>query len=100
MSIIVIALIAVCITSLTIYYTSSSEIVTGINTLFESFSAFATVGLSTGVTGVMSFAGKVCTILTMFIGRVGPVSLAISLSLKYNDYSQREIVPDGKIIVG
>ncbi|MEG3030135.1 MAG: potassium transporter TrkG [Oscillospiraceae bacterium] len=99
-SIIVIALMAVCVTSLTIYYTSDHHLVTGINSVFESFSAFATVGLSTGVTGVMSFAGKVCTILTMFIGRVGPVSLAISLSLKYNDYSHREIVPDGRLIVG
>ena len=99
-SIICIALVAVSITSLTVYYTSTDPLVTGINSLFESFSAFATVGLSTGVTSVMSLAGKVCTILTMFIGRVGPVTLAISLSVKYNDYSQREIVPDGKIIVG
>ncbi|MEG1781786.1 MAG: potassium transporter TrkG, partial [Oscillospiraceae bacterium] len=100
LSITCLALLAVCITSLTVYYTSNNPLVTGINSLFESFSAFATVGLSTGVTGVMSFAGKIFTILSMFLGRVGPVTLAISLSLKYNDYSQREIVPDGKITVG
>lgn len=100
LSIIMIALIAVSITSLTIYYTSDHTVVTGINAIYETCSAFATVGLSTGVTGVMSDMGKICTILTMFIGRVGPVSLAISLSLKYNDYSHREIVPEGKLIVG
>ena len=100
LSIILIALTAVIVTSLTIYLTSDHDLVTSINALFESFSAFATVGLSTGVTGVMSAAGKVCTIISMFLGRVGPVSLAISLSIKYHDYSQREIVPDGKLIVG
>lgn len=100
LAIIMIAVMAVCVTSLTIYYTSDHMFVTGINAIFETCSAFATVGLSTGVTGVMSIAGKLFTIITMFIGRVGPVSLAISLSMKYNDYSHREIVPEGRLIVG
>ncbi len=95
-----IALIAVFATTIAIYTTSSHESITGINTLFEAFSAFATVGLSTGVSGVMSEWGKVFVILSMFIGRVGPVSLAISLSIKYHDYSNREIIPDGNIVVG
>ncbi len=95
-----IALILVFATSIAIYTTSNHETITGVNTLFEAFSAFATVGLSTGVSGVMSDLGKVFVILSMFIGRVGPVSLAISLSIKYHDYSNREIIPDGNIIVG
>lgn len=100
LSIITIALLAVSCTSIIVYHTSSGEVATGINCVYESFSAFATVGLTTGVTLVMSTVGKIFTIISMFLGRVGPVSLAISLSLSYNDFSKREICPDGKIIVG
>ncbi len=100
MAIFFIALMLVFATSIAIYTTSNHETITGVNTLFEAFSAFATVGLSTGVSGVMSDWGKLFVIISMFIGRVGPVSLAISLTIKYHDYSNREIIPDGNIIVG
>ncbi|MFN3973700.1 MAG: TrkH family potassium uptake protein [Dehalococcoidia bacterium] len=47
--------------------------------LFEVVSAFGTVGLSTGVTPQLSIAGKVVIILTMLVGRLGPMSLALAL---------------------
>ncbi len=101
LTIIFMGIVAVLLTTLIVYTTSTdASIANGVNTLFEACSAFATVGLSTGVTSVMSTAGKIATILAMFIGRVGPVSLAVSLTLKYNDYSQREIMPDGNVTVG
>ncbi len=49
---------------------------------FEAASAFGTVGLSTGVTQGMESGQKIIIILLMFIGRVGPVSLALSLGLR------------------
>ncbi len=48
--------------------------------LFEAFSAFGTVGLSMGVTPNLTTAGKVAIILTMFIGRVGPLTLLYAFS--------------------
>ncbi|AKG21716.1 TrkH family potassium uptake protein [Calothrix sp. 336/3] len=42
-----------------------------IQILFEVVSAFATVGLSTGITGTVSTAAKIILIVTMYIGRVG-----------------------------
>lgn len=48
--------------------------------VFESVSAFATVGLSTGITPLLTPAGKTVIILLMFIGRLGPLCLAIHLS--------------------
>ena len=48
--------------------------------LFEVFSAFGTVGLSMGVTSGLTPLGKVVIILTMFIGRVGPLTLLYALS--------------------
>ncbi|GBD10411.1 Ktr system potassium uptake protein B [bacterium HR23] len=47
--------------------------------LFEVVSAFGTVGLSTGVTPQLSIAGKVVIILTMLLGRLGPLTLALAL---------------------
>ncbi|MFA6419086.1 MAG: TrkH family potassium uptake protein [Candidatus Margulisiibacteriota bacterium] len=48
---------------------------------FEIFSAFGTVGLSMGITPNLSTAGKLLVMLVMFIGRVGPLSLLIALTL-------------------
>ena len=49
-------------------------------TFFEVFSAFGTVGLSLGVTPNLNAAGKVVIILTMFIGRIGPLTLLYAFS--------------------
>jgi trk system potassium uptake protein TrkH len=48
--------------------------------LFESVSAFGTVGYSTGITAALSAAGKIVLILTMFVGRIGPLTIVLSMS--------------------
>ncbi len=48
--------------------------------LFETVSAFGTVGLSMGVTSTLNDAQKLAIIFMMFAGRVGPLTLAFSLS--------------------
>ena len=48
--------------------------------LFEVVSAFGTVGLSTGVTGGLSVAGKVILTTVMFVGRLGPLVIAMAVS--------------------
>ncbi len=50
--------------------------------IFEVFSAFATVGLSTGITASLSIIGKIIISITMFFGRVGPLTIIIALSIK------------------
>jgi Trk-type K+ transport system membrane component len=52
------------------------------NIIFDVLSAVCTVGLSTGVTMEMHDAGKVMFAILMFIGRVGPVSMATALALR------------------
>jgi len=47
--------------------------------LFETVSAFGTVGLTTGITPELSIAGKIVIVVTMFVGRLGPLTLALSL---------------------
>lgn len=50
--------------------------------LFETVSATATVGLSRNLTPSLNLAGKIIIILTMYFGRVGPISLAVALGSK------------------
>lgn len=50
--------------------------------LFEAFSAFGTVGLSTGITPELGAPGKVILIVTMYAGRIGPVTLLVALARK------------------
>jgi trk system potassium uptake protein TrkH len=48
--------------------------------LFEVFSAFSTVGLSLGITPKLSSLGKIVIIFTMYIGRIGPLTLLYAFS--------------------
>ncbi len=48
--------------------------------LFEVVSAFGTVGLSTGITPTLNGVSKVFIICTMFLGRVGPLTVSMALS--------------------
>jgi trk system potassium uptake protein TrkH len=50
-----------------------------IDLLFETVSAFSTVGLSAGITPGLSMAGRIIIIVTMFVGRLGPLTMALAL---------------------
>ncbi len=50
--------------------------------LLEVISAFATVGLSTGITGDLGTPGTLLLVVLMFIGRLGPITLASALALR------------------
>jgi trk system potassium uptake protein TrkH len=58
---------------------SATEEMRFIELLFESFSAVGIVGLSTGITPDLSVSGKLVVIITMFIGRLGPLTLTLAL---------------------
>ncbi|MFH1853790.1 MAG: TrkH family potassium uptake protein [Candidatus Omnitrophota bacterium] len=66
--------------------------------LFEVTSAFGTVGLSTGITPILSSIGKALIMLTMFAGRLGPLTLALALATKEEIASYK--YPDEKVMVG
>ncbi|MEI4271681.1 potassium transporter TrkG [Klenkia sp. LSe6-5] len=66
--------------------------------LFEVVSAFATVGLSTGVTAGLPPAAQVVLVVLMFVGRIGPLTLATGLALR--ERARRRRLPEERIIVG
>ncbi len=65
--------------------------------LFEMTSAFGTVGLSTGITTSLSMGSKMLSIVMMYIGRLGPLTIA---SLWYFTKGERATYPDGNIAIG
>ena len=74
-------------------------------TLFETVSAAGTVGLSTGEAGTpvslaghFSASGKLLLIATMYMGRIGPLTLAVALAR--GGTPPRVRYPEGKILVG
>ncbi|MBN1670783.1 MAG: Trk family potassium uptake protein [Kiritimatiellae bacterium] len=66
--------------------------------LFETISAIATVGLSTGITAKLSVLGKLCIIACMFIGRLGPMTIALIIGKKA--VSQVIRFPEEEVVVG
>ncbi len=62
---------------------------------FEAVSAFGTVGLSTGITPLLSQTGKVLITLLMYVGRIGPLTMIYALAIKRHvvnlDYAEEKI---------
>jgi trk/ktr system potassium uptake protein len=66
--------------------------------LFESTSAFATVGLSTGITAGLPRDAQLVLVFLMFLGRLGPVTLVSALALR--DRQRLYQLPEGRPIIG
>lgn len=67
---------------------------------FEVFSAFGTVGLSTGITAGLSTTSKLVLSATMFIGRVGPLTLGFALARRGQQARDALHYPEEPIMVG
>jgi trk system potassium uptake protein TrkH len=94
-SIMTLALFLVVVTAQILFLTEDA---TFTQVLFESVSAFGNVGLSTGITAGFTSIGKIVIIITMFIGRVGP--WGIGLSLIGRTKPERYSYPEAEIFVG
>ncbi len=66
---------------------------------FESVSAFATVGLSLGISSQLTVMGKIIISITMFFGRVGPLTIVVALAQRD---TKKPLIryPKGRIMVG
>jgi trk system potassium uptake protein TrkH len=65
--------------------------------LFECFSAIGTVGLTTGITPLLSVPSKIVIMMTMYIGRLGPLTVA---TLWANSKPSGVSVPEEQFPIG
>ncbi len=73
--------------------------VTFLKLIFEDISAFGTVGLSTGITPDLSHLGKIIITLTMYVGRVGPLTMAVALAQR--KYVRNPVYyPEDRVMIG
>lgn len=89
------AFIWVTLATIILSYTENTGF---LRVLFETVSAYGTVGLSAGITSGLTVTGKIILTLTMFMGRVGPLALGFSLlnSDNKNGYSY----PEEEVLIG
>ena len=72
--------LAICVTSTVLLMATSNA--QALDVVYETVSATATVGLSRNLTSALDTFGKLIIIVTMYLGRVGPISLAVALGSK------------------
>ncbi|MFZ5815405.1 MAG: TrkH family potassium uptake protein [Bacillota bacterium] len=73
--------------------------ITFIDVMFEVVSAFGTVGLTTGLTPELTVPGRILITLTMFVGRVGPLTMAVALAQR--KFARTHIqYPEERVMIG
>ena len=70
-----------------------------IDLLYEATSAFGTAGITTGVTQRLDVIGKIVIIISMYIGRVGPLTIIFALTKKKKKKISYKY-PEGKLLIG
>lgn len=95
---ITLSLLAATVIGFDVMILSATEKGPFLDLFFESASALATAGLSTGVTPALSAAGKIVISATMLVGRIGPLAVAMSLMGRREDPGYR--YPEAEIFVG
>jgi len=97
----VISFISLSMTLFASIVLSISENQSFINIVFEVYSAFATVGLTAGLTPLLTNIGKIVIIILMYIGRIGPLTMVLIFVKKHNQLKGKEIeYPKGDILIG
>lgn len=98
-----IVMIAMVVVAVAVGILSLTEDFTFMEILFETVSAFATVGTTLGITPFLSLAGKILIIIVMFIGRLGPITMAVALMVRQGNKENAKgniQYPEEKVMVG
>lgn len=97
---IAIAFISICIVLSVTMVLSLSEVANFLTDLYEVTSAFGTVGLTLGLTPKLTAVGRIVIILTMYSGRVGPLTLAMALAQRQRKSKPIMKFAEEKVMVG
>jgi len=95
LAITILALTLVFLVTFTLTFTEKGDFV---QILFEVVSAISTVGLTLGLTTELSDPGRILIMITMFLGRLGPLTIGYALAYRQKQPDIR--YPEGRIMVG
>lgn len=96
MSIFTVSLVVTLILTILLAVTNN---VSMIDAMYEIFSATGTVGVSRGLTSKLNGVGRIIVIISMYLGRIGPISIGVLLSA--TNYKENEIKhANGRFLVG
>ncbi|GAK10107.1 LOW QUALITY PROTEIN: potassium uptake protein, integral membrane component, KtrB [Geomicrobium sp. JCM 19038] len=98
LAVVVSSLLFIVLMTLILTMTEGIQDVQFMNVLFEVVSAFSTTGLSMGLTAELTEFGKLLMMITMFVGRLGPLALAFALT--YQQHQSRVHYAEEQILVG
>ena len=71
-----------------------------IDLIFEVTSALGTAGLSRGITGDLTLIGKIIIILDMYLGRIGPITLATAIVIRTRNAERNVHLAEENILIG
>lgn len=71
-----------------------------IDIIFEVTSALGTAGLTRGITGDLTLIGKIIIILNMYLGRIGPITLAMAITAKARNNRQNMHLAEEHLLIG
>ncbi|KUO68733.1 MAG: ATP synthase subunit J [Clostridia bacterium BRH_c25] len=97
MAIVILSLIVIIGTTIVLSISGQAAL---LEYLFESISAFGTVGLSLGVTTTLGSVGKAALIITMFLGRVGVLTMGMAITVRMQKSEVKLKYPEAKVLVG
>lgn len=98
-----IVMISVSLVAVVVAILSLTENLPFMSIVFETVSAFATVGTTLGITPYLSVIGKAVIVVVMFIGRLGPITMAVALMVKQSNKEKNKAkiaYPEEKVMVG
>ena len=85
----VVVMLSIGLLAIVVLILTATEEFRFLDIMFETVSAFGTVGLSAGITPHLSVAGRLIITATMFVGRLGPLTLALSLIQRQHHVNYR-----------
>lgn len=100
LAVVVIALALIFTTTILLSITERASGAPFEHYLFEATSAFGTVGVTLGLTQKLTAIGKIIVALTMYAGRVGPLTLVVAISIRKSKTGKAIKYPEDKILVG
>ena len=71
-----------------------------LDVVYEVVSALGTVGLTRGFTGSLTLAGKIVVIVSMYLGRIGPITLVTAVTARSREANTSIERPERRILIG